>query len=158
MSQTTCGWAIASFIVLATWIGRSKVAHPFEYTITSSKGTSKPRFLADNVEHTKSSTHTSVHIPTTKISTNKKSYKISLIVALLIAVLQLIYTPQIPLNNHSNYSIQADDLFVGTGKAYLFYLVISHPIYKQIGAIFFNWTKKPINAIFASKCCIWFIL
>lgn len=63
----TCGWAMASSKVLATDIGRSKVAQPPEYTITSSNGERKPRFLADNVEHTKSNTHMSVQIPTTKI-------------------------------------------------------------------------------------------
>lgn len=52
---------------LATWSGRSKVAHPPEYTITSLRGLTWPRFLADNAEHTKSSTHISVHIPTTNI-------------------------------------------------------------------------------------------
>lgn len=64
---SSCGWAMASSKVLATDIGRSKVAQPPEYTITSSNGERKPRFLADNVEHTKSNTHMSVQIPTTKI-------------------------------------------------------------------------------------------
>ena len=41
------------------------MAQPCEYTITSSRGVRKPRFFADNVEHTKSSTHISVHTPTT---------------------------------------------------------------------------------------------
>lgn len=40
---------------------------------------------------------------------------------------------------------------------YIFYLVGIHPIYKDIGSIFRNWTKKPVNAILASKCYIWLI-
>lgn len=66
-SLDTCGWAIASPKVLATGTGRSKVAQPPEYTITSSNGGRKPRFLADNVEETKSKTQMSVQIPSTKI-------------------------------------------------------------------------------------------
>lgn len=54
-----------SLVFLATETGKSNVAQPREYTTTSSKGLRKPRFLADNVEQTKSRTQISVHIPTT---------------------------------------------------------------------------------------------
>ena len=65
----TCGWAKAPLIFLETLIGRSYVAHPREYTTTSSNGGTLPIFLALNMEQTKSSTQTSVHIPTTKTCT-----------------------------------------------------------------------------------------
>lgn len=65
--RNTWGWGRAPFVFVAMWRGTSKVAQAREYTITSLSGARNPRFLTDNVEHTKSSTHMSVHTPTTNI-------------------------------------------------------------------------------------------
>lgn len=44
-----------------------------------------------------------------------------------------------------------------THDTYSFNLVFFHPIYKDIGSIFLIRTKKSINAVFTSKCHIWFV-
>lgn len=54
---------------------------------------------------------------------------------------------------HSNI----ESTFNTKANAYLFYLIILHPVNEDIRAIFLKWTKESINAFFPPESCIWVI-
>lgn len=133
----TCGWANWSLLFLASEAGKSKVAHPLEYTTTSSRGSRKPRFLADNVEQTKSSTHMSVQIPTTN-NCRYKSHK------------EAKNSDGIDKRKKSSgfaRNLENQSRWWWTEDTHSMYLVVLHPVNKDIGAILLNRAQEPIIAV-----------